>query len=181
VHRDLKPGNVLVDATGRARVLDFGLAYDAAAGDGLKDANAGTPAYMAPEQVRREEVGPPADVHAIGVMLYEMLTGKRPWDGEDAYAVLLRNIVSVAPIPPTERNPSIPPNVEAICVRCLAKAPQERFPTARELAIALDAARLGKTVNPLPRTTARVTDAAPLSLPPASSQPDPTAAPVHRK
>ena len=144
VHRDLKPSNVLVDASGRARVVDFGLAFDPKIGDTYANELAGTPGYMAPEQISGEPIAPATDVHAIGVMLYEMLTGARPWKGEGL--AILESIMTDPPVPAGQRNPAITADVEEVCMRCIARRPEERFRDARALADALESLRLGKPV-----------------------------------
>ncbi len=140
VHRDLKPRNVMIDTNRRARVLDFGLALRHAA-EPTPQSFAGSPPYMAPEQVRSAHVGPEADVYAIGVMLYEMLAGRRPFDAQDQPA-LLYSILFDAP-PALSTFAPVPGDVEAIVMRCLAKEPSGRFPSAHALADALVALRDG--------------------------------------
>lgn len=139
VHRDVKPGNLLIDTKGRVRVADFGLAKD------LSDASltatgtvVGTPSYMAPEQAAGETslISPRTDVYALGAVLYEMLTGRPPFTGT-ALAVL-RQIDAEAPTSPSTRNSAIPSAVEAVVMRALAKEPENRYANARELAMALE-------------------------------------------
>jgi hypothetical protein len=183
VHRDLKPSNVLVDTSGRARVLDFGLAFDPTLGDAYANLVAGTPAYMAPEQIAGGVIGPAADVHAIGVMLYQMLTGTRPWqaDGYDILQLIARDPAE----PPSVRNAAVTSDVEELCLRCLAKSPEERFPNGRALADALEALRLGIPM-PAPasmrsvRLTRPSAEPSPVAAPPPSAdRPRREAAPVH--
>jgi len=140
VHRDLKPRNVMIDKKSRARVLDFGLALRHAAVP-TPQTFAGSPPYMAPEQVRTQHVGPEADVYGIGVMLYEMLAGRRPFDARDQSA-LLYSILFDAP-PALSTLAAVPSELEAVVMRCLAKEPSERFATAHALADALVALREG--------------------------------------
>jgi tetratricopeptide (TPR) repeat protein len=129
VHRDLKPSNLMVTHDGRLVVLDFGLATEAADDDGSASGIVGTPAYMAPEQAVGRRVGPAADLYAAGVMLYELLTGRRPFAGA-ALEVAMRKQTE-APSPPSAIAPGVPPDLDALCARMLRIDPQAR-PTARE-------------------------------------------------
>ncbi len=134
VHRDLKPGNVLLDRAGRPLLSDFGLARTEADASRLTADGAvvGTPAYMAPEQ----EVGAPADVWAAGAILYHCLTGTQPFAGATVLEVL-EKVKQATPPPPRSVAPEAPAALEAICLRCLRPAPGDR-PTARELAEMLE-------------------------------------------
>jgi formylglycine-generating enzyme required for sulfatase activity len=144
-HRDVKPDNALVDAKGHVRLTDFGLAF-ALEGERLTRTGTrmGTPAYMAPEQVdaKRAEQGPPTDVWALGVMLYEALTNRRPFRGsnlqEQYFAILMGD-----PLLPRELDPSVPQGVEAVCLKALAKDPAARYPTATAFVADLRLARAG--------------------------------------
>src|SRR5206468_1356131 len=135
VHRDLKPGNVMFDAAGAPKVTDFGLVKRAASDLTTQGTAVGTPAYMSPEQALGQSrfVGPPADVWALGVILYECLTGTRPFWGDDNWAVL-RGVITDDPKPPRAVNPGVPRDLDLVCRKCLAKEPHERYPTAAELA-----------------------------------------------
>ena len=149
VHRDLKPGNVLFDDAGQPKVTDFGLAKRAGGSDlTATQAVMGTPAYMAPEQARGDTkfVGPQADVYSLGVILYECLTGTRPFDDADQMA-LLRKVVEEEPERPGKRVPGLPRDVELICLKCLAKDPAERYPTAGALAADLRRFAAGEPVS----------------------------------
>ncbi len=137
VHRDLKPTNVLVDRNGRARILDFGLAFSTITGRDLyADRICGTPGYMSPEQISGLPVGPPSDIHSIGILLYEMLTGVRPFVGS-----------LEAPVPPSRQNPAVHDDVARVCLRCLEKKPEERFASARELCGELEALAAGRPLG----------------------------------
>jgi len=140
VHRDLKPGNVLLAEDGRVVLTDFGIATSAAesARAGLTgDLAIGTPDYMAPEQVEaRADVDARADIFALGVVLYEMLVGERPWMGGSPMAVALARLLTPAS-DPVERRSDVPPALSAAILRCLARSPEDRFASVAEVARAL--------------------------------------------
>jgi serine/threonine protein kinase/DNA-binding beta-propeller fold protein YncE len=141
VHRDVKPANVLIHADGTLVLSDFGLALQPS-GPQLQQLTAsgllvGTPAYMAPEQGRSSQVGPSADLYALGVIAYELLTGSVPFTGETPLSVMLAHIQD--PLPPArERNPALPPAVETVLQQALAKQPEHRFATGAALVQALE-------------------------------------------
>ncbi len=150
VHRDVKPDNLLVDAHGRLRVADFGLVTaPEAARLTQTGAVVGTPAYMAPEQDERDRVGPWTDVWALGVVLYEALTQRRPFAGESLYQ-LRYEIQELEPPAPRELDPTIPAALEAVCLRCLRKEPEERYSDGAALAAELERALSGEQVAALP-------------------------------
>jgi eukaryotic-like serine/threonine-protein kinase len=159
IHRDLKPSNVLfAGPDGQAaepKLTDFGLAKRHASDLTRTEAVMGTPAYMAPEQARGEAkfVGPAADVWALGVILYECLTGVRPFDAPDHWA-LLRRVLSDEPVPPRRHVPETPRDLELIVLKCLAKSPAERYPTAAALADDLGRFLDGRPVSVRPAGTA---------------------------
>jgi formylglycine-generating enzyme required for sulfatase activity len=136
IHRDLKPANVLLAEDGTPKVTDFGLAKKLdEAGQTQSGAIVGTPSYMAPEQAggKSGEVGPLADVYALGAILYECLTGRPPFKGPTLMNTVLQ-VVSDEPVPPRQLQSKTPKDLETICLRCLQKEPHKRYPTAAALA-----------------------------------------------
>jgi serine/threonine protein kinase len=140
VHRDLKPGNILLAEDGSPKVTDFGLSKRVETGTGLTVTGAvlGTPGYMAPEQARgSKDVGPAADVHALGAILYELLTGRPPFRAATALDTL-QKVLTEDPIPPRRRNAAVPRDLQTVCLKCLAKEPEQRYSSAAALANDLD-------------------------------------------
>jgi serine/threonine-protein kinase len=137
VHRDLKPGNILLTKEGTPKVSDFGLARRLEGNDRLtlSGVPVGTPSYMAPEQARgkRQAIGPATDVYALGAILYELLTGRPPFRAESA-AATLQQVLADEPVPPARLNPQVPRDLATICLKCLAKEPPRRYPSADALA-----------------------------------------------
>src|SRR5918992_474617 len=129
VHRDLKPHNVLVDADGRARVADFGIARAGASEITQTGSVLGTAQYLSPEQAQGFEVTATSDLYSIGVILYEALTGQVPFQADTAVAIALKQ-VSEQPRRPSELNPKVSPALDAVTLKALAKDPANRFQTA---------------------------------------------------
>jgi serine/threonine protein kinase len=140
VHRDLKPGNIIVEESGEPVITDFGLARDARYADGDGTEVAGTPAYMAPEQVLGfgRLIGPSCDVYSLGALIYEMLTGLPPFDHEETKRIF-EAIVKEQPRPPQELRSELDPELCDLVLKCLRKNPEERHGSAGELADALAA------------------------------------------
>ena len=160
VHRDVKPQNVLLDENGRVYLADFGIAKILEASGGLTATGmiTGTPQYMAPEQATGPKVGPPADVYALGIVAYEMLTGHVPFSADTPVAVLMKHMQDPLPLPPPDTVPE--PLLRAI-LKCTAKRPEDRWPGAGAFVAALEA---GLEARTLPETG----DAPTVALPPPS-------------
>jgi serine/threonine-protein kinase len=148
IHRDFKPSNFMIGADGQARVLDFGTAklLDR---PGLTRAGMtlGTATYMPPEQLMGKELTPAADIYALGVTLYELITGRLPFESDDS-AKLVRMIHKEPPVPPSVHIADIPKPLEEAILRCLAKKPEDRFQRARDFAEALEAVIIPKAAGP---------------------------------
>jgi len=145
VHRDIKPGNVMVTEKGQVKVMDFGIARavsDSSSTVAETTQILGTAAYFSPEQAKGEPVDARADLYSTGVVLYELLTGRQPFRGESPVAVAYQH-VSETPVPPTEVNEDAPGALDPIVLRALAKDPYQRYPDASQFRAALDAATTG--------------------------------------
>ena len=141
VHRDIKPANLLIEASGRVKLTDFGVArmQDAPDATRTQGAMVGTLKYMSPEQVKGLKVDNRADIFSAGIVLHQLLTGKRAFDGESDFAVM-QQIICNQPAAPSFFNPQLPVELDAVLAKALAKARDERFATAQEFAEALQRA-----------------------------------------
>lgn len=146
LHRDLKPKNVLFNDQGEPQLVDFGLAYVSEVSQRLTETGTvmGTPGYMAPEQAEGYgDVDARTDVYGLGAVLYAMLTGGPPFEGAGVYAVL-HKVVNQPPVPPSQVRSEIPTSVDAVCLKALAKAREERYQDANALILDLDACLAGE-------------------------------------
>ena len=150
VHRDLKPSNVLFTEDGTPIITDFGLAkrIDSDSRQTETGQIMGSPSYMAPEQARghTREVGPAADVYALGAILYEMLTGRPPFKGETPMETV-RQVIDDEVVPPSRLVPKVDRDLETICLKCLSKEPPRRYASASALAEDLDRHRKGESIH----------------------------------
>ncbi|CAA7602375.1 Protein kinase domain protein [Acididesulfobacillus acetoxydans] len=138
IHRDIKPHNILVTADDWARVTDFGIAQTAEATTLTHTGNiVGSVHYLSPEQARGEPSGEQSDLYSLGIILYELVTGKLPYDGETPIAVALKH-VREHPESPRQLNPQVSPSLEAIIMRAIAKDPEQRYPSAQAFLADLD-------------------------------------------
>ena len=184
VHRDVKPQNILIGRDGSIKLTDFGIAsvYQDMNAERLTTTGMtlGTVQYYAPEQAQGEIVTPAADVYALGIVMYEMLTGRPPFEGDTPVAVAMQHLQD-APLPPSQINPNIPPSLEDVILRCLEKIPDMRFRDGNVLAKTLEQLgenETGRGLPPMisssgPQTIANSgANHAPIPPRPAPSRPD---------
>ncbi len=132
IHGDVKPANVLITDGGRVKLMDFGMAR-LASRDSAATPLSGTPAYWCPEQIMGKPQDARSDLFSLGVVLYELVTGKRPFDAESLQAICGR-VLSSTPLPPSHANPSLPTGFDEVVARCLAKDPVARYGVGETLA-----------------------------------------------
>jgi eukaryotic-like serine/threonine-protein kinase len=188
VHRDIKPHNVLVDAEGRVKVTDFGIARAGTSQMTETGSIVGTAQYLSPEQARGGEVDPRSDLYSLGVVLYELLTGKTPFDGETPVEIAMKHL-STTPKPPSKLRSDIPPALDMVVLRALAKNPDDRYQSADEMEADLERVARGARVSATTADTATqvlrrpaaataaaaasATAATMIAAPPASAAPPP--------
>ena len=182
IHRDIKPANIILLPDGSVKVADFGIAHIETSNMTQVGTTLGTPAYMSPEQIMGLPVDGRSDLFSAGVILYQFLTGERPFSGTSTST--MRKVLEENPLPPSRFNVQAPPAMDAVVRKALAKRPEERFQSAGEFAAALNAAAHGEMAASAPRAVAAAADATVLataSVPPsaanvASTQPSVTVA-----
>jgi eukaryotic-like serine/threonine-protein kinase len=128
IHLDFKPENILVTRNGSVRLIDFDTAIPIPEKPVRLSKNPGTPGYMAPEQLKREPIDARADIFAYGVAAYELLTNLKPFPGETPAEILAAQMNPAGPVPPHEHNPDLPPALEKVILKCLAREPDRRYP-----------------------------------------------------
>src|SRR5579883_426453 len=148
IHRDVKPGNVLITDDGLVKVTDFGIARAVNTEDSLTQTGAvmGTATYFSPEQAEGLGVDARSDIYSLGVVLFEMLTGRPPFLGDTPVAVASKHVREHPPLP-REINPAVPPDLEAVIMKCMAKSPDYRYATAEDLRVDLLRFREGRAVS----------------------------------
>src|SRR5580765_659319 len=147
VHRDIKPHNVAVGPDGRIKVMDFGIARAGTSQMTETGSIIGTAQYLSPEQAKGAPVGPASDIYSVGIVLYEMLTGSVPFTGDTPLEIAMKHL-SATPLPPSEKRHEVPPEIDAIVLRALAKDPTARYQSAEEMDADLARAARGQAVAP---------------------------------
>jgi serine/threonine-protein kinase len=147
VHRDIKPHNVVVAPDGRLKVMDFGIARSGTSQMTETGSIIGTAQYLSPEQAKGAPVTPASDIYSVGIVLYEMLTGTVPFTGETPLEIAMKHL-SATPLPPSEKRHEVPPEIDAIVLRALAKDPTARYQSAEEMDADLARAARGQAVAP---------------------------------
>ena len=175
MHRDVKPANLWLEQGGRLKILDFGLSRPVVDDARLTQSGAiiGTPAYLAPEQARGDKIDSRCDLFSLGIVLFELCTGRLPFAGGNSMAILIA-VAMESPLPMRAINPAVPPELEDLVMHLLAKDPEERPPSAREVANRLAAIEEHRPGHPdeSPPAPALQGDSPPTSPPPMTSPPE---------
>jgi serine/threonine-protein kinase len=189
IHRDIKPHNILVGAEERLKVTDFGIARAGASQMTETGSIMGTAQYLSPEQARGAEVSAASDLYSVGIVLYEMLTGDVPFTGDSAVEIAMKHL-NEPPRPPSQRTPGIPPDLDRVVLRALAKDPRDRYqsaeefdsdlarieaglPVARETAQAATVVLAGASAPTAATQVLGTTQAPPATAPPGGTRPPP--------
>jgi eukaryotic-like serine/threonine-protein kinase len=186
VHRDVKPGNVLITTAGQVKVTDFGIARASGSNDGLTRTGAvmGTATYFSPEQAQGLAVDGRSDVYSLGVVLYEMATGQPPFTGDSPVSTAYKHVREEV-VPPSRLVPAIPPELERVILTCLAKDPADRYQSADDLRTDLLRFRRGQQVvgNPVTAMVTTVPDSTQVAaaVPPTAVRPVTTTATPEKK
>ena len=146
IHRDIKPQNIMIQPDGNIKVMDFGIARAGDAGLSQTSTVLGTAHYVSPEQAQGKELGAASDIYSLGIVMYEAVTGKLPFEGQDAVSVAVKQVNEI-PAPPSSINPNIDPTLELIIMKALEKDPSNRFTDASEMRHALNDYLAGRPVN----------------------------------
>ncbi len=181
VHRDVKPANIMFAQDGQVILTDFGIAKMLnVTGLTASGAMVGTPAYMAPEQGLGQAGDERADIYSLGVLLHELATGRLPFDADTPLGIVLKHINAPLP-PPTDLNPNLPPGIEAVIMRALAKSPNDRYQTAKEFASDLERTMAGQPIEPIsPELTVVAATSEAMTVDPPSATPTPPATSIVR-
>jgi beta-lactam-binding protein with PASTA domain/tRNA A-37 threonylcarbamoyl transferase component Bud32 len=164
VHRDIKPHNVVVDGDGRVKVTDFGIARGGASQMTEVGSIVGTAQYLSPEQARGEPVDPRSDLYSLGIVMYELLTGSAPFTGDSPVEIAMKHL-STTPPPPSEKREGVPPELDLVVMRALAKDPDARYASAEEMDADLERIQQGLGVSRRTTEAATAIIAAPTAMP----------------